>query len=235
MKKIAILQPNYIPWKGMFDLASRVDVFVFYDDVQYTTKDWRNRNTVKSPSGPVWLTVPVLSKGRRGQLVCDALIDIDSSWQEKHFKTLVSCYSKAPFFRQHVGLIEDILMSRRWDRIADLDIYATKLLAKALQIEVEWVRASDLAQGGSKTGEKVLNICDQLGCDYFLNGPSSRAFMDEGLFIQRGVTLDFMEYSYPEYPQLFGPFIHQVSVLDVLFNCGPDARELVCRGKGSNR
>ncbi len=234
MRKIAILQPNYIPWKGVFDLASRVDVFVFYDDVQYTVKDWRNRNIVKSPNGPIWLTVPVLSKGRRDQLICDALIDLESNWQEKHLKTLVNCYSKARFFRQYEYLLQELYLGTKWERIAELDIHATRLLARALDIEVEWVIASDLAQVGSKDGEKVLNICNLLRCDYFLNGPSSRAFMNERLFTERGVSLDFIEYDYPEYPQLFGSFVHQVSVLDVLFNCGPEARQMVCRGGFSN-
>jgi hypothetical protein len=96
MRKVAILQPNYIPWKGVFDLISRVDCFVFYDDVQYTSKDWRNRNKIKTPNGEIWLSVPVQTKGRRGQLISEAQIEIGTNWQEKHFRSITNSYSRAP-------------------------------------------------------------------------------------------------------------------------------------------
>lgn len=230
-KKVAILQPNYIPWKGVFDLISRVDVFVFYDDVQYTVKDWRNRNRIKAPNGEVWLTVPVLTKGLRDQLICEARINTSTNWQKKHYKALISSYQKAPFFKDYEYLLEDIYMKRQWTKIADLDIYLTKLLAEVLGIRVQWQNASDLRQSGSKDGEKVINICKLLGCDYFINGPSARAFMNEQLFREAGIVLEYMEYNYPEYKQLHGPFTHQVTVLDVIFNCGSNARDMICKLK----
>jgi hypothetical protein len=231
MRKVAILQPNYIPWKGVFDLISRVDCFVFLDDVQYTSKDWRNRNKIKTPNGEIWLSVPVHTKGRRGQLISEAQIETETSWQEKHFRSIRNSYSKAPFFKQFEYLLEDLYLGREWLSISDLSIHSTMWLAKALDIEVEWYKSSDLSKAGSKDGEKALKICNLLQGDYFINGPSSRDFMDESLFIEKGVTLEYIEYDYPEYPQLHGPFVHQVSVLDVLFNCGPSSRELVCRGR----
>ncbi len=227
MKKIAILQPNYIPWKGVFDLISRVDVFVFYDDVQYTTKDWRNRNRIKTPNGEIWLTVPVLTKGLREQLICEARINTATNWQEKHFKALRSSYQKAPFFKDYEYLLEDLYLKQQWTKISDLDIYSTKLLAKTLGIDVQWHNSSDLQQTGSKDGEKVVKICKLLECDYFINGPSARGFMNEALFKESGIVLDYMKYNYPVYPQLHGPFTHHVSVLDVIFNCGPKARDMI--------
>jgi hypothetical protein len=231
MRKVAILQPNYIPWKGVFDLISRVDCFVFYDDVQYTSKDWRNRNKIKTPNGEIWLSVPVQTKGKRGQLISEAQIETGTNWQEKHFRSIRNSYAKAPFFKQFEYLIEDLYLGREWLSISDLSIHSTMWLAKALDIEVEWYKSSDLGQAGAKDGEKALKICKFLNGDYFINGPSSRDFMNESLFIERGVTLEYIDYDYPEYPQLHGPFVHQVSVLDLLFNCGPNSRELVCRGK----
>lgn len=231
MRKIAILQPNYIPWKGVFDLISRVDVFVFYDDVQYTAKDWRSRNRIRTAHGDLWLTVPVLTKGRRDQRICDAVIDLASNWQGKHYKALRANYQKARYFRNYEYLLEEIYLNRTWSNLADLNIFATKLIAAALGIEAEWHRSKDLGQSGSKNGERAINLCRSLGCDHFINGPSARAFMNAELFRENGIELDYISYSYPEYEQLHQPFLHQVTVLDVLFNCGPDARKLVCMGQ----
>ncbi len=228
MRKIAILQPNYIPWKGVFDLISRTDVFVFYDDVQYTVKDWRSRNKIKTAHGEIWLTVPVKTTGHGGQRICDAEIDTSSNWQAKHYKSLKINYQKAMYFKKYEYLLEEIYLNKKWSNISDLDIYSTQLIAKALDIEVEWHKSSDLGQSGGKEGERAVKICKMLGCDYFINGPSSKAFMNEELFSEKGIVLDYMKYSYPEYAQLHPPFTHQVTVLDVIFNCGPDARKFIC-------
>jgi len=228
MKKIAILQPNYIPWKGVFDLISRVDVFVFYDDVQYTAKDWRSRNRIRTPRGEMWLTVPVLTKGVRDQRICDAVIDPLSNWQSKHYKALKSNYQRATFFKEYEYLLEEIYVANKWSKISDLNVFATKLIATALGITVEWHRSSDLAQSGSKDGERAIKLCKLLGCDYFINGPSAKAFMNESLFRENGIELAYMSYRYPEYPQLHRPFVHEVTVLDVLFNCGSKARTFSC-------
>ena len=223
-RKIAILQPNYIPWKGVFDLINQVDVFVFYDDVQYTTKDWRNRNKIKTPNGELWLTVPVIHKGRREQLICEAEIDNTTNWQKTHYKSIFSNYQKAPYFEQYHFLLEELYLKSKWALINDLDIFATKRIAEILGIGVEWYRSSDLRCEGTKQGGKVVQICKKLKCDYFINGPASKDFMDEKLFSSEDIILDYMKYSYDEYDQSYPPFNHYVSVLDVLFNCGANAK-----------
>lgn len=105
-RKIAILQPNYIPWKGVFDLINQVDAFVFYDDVQYTKKDWRSRNKIKSPNGEHWITVPIATKGKREQLIFEAEIDNTQIWQSKHYKSIWSSYNKAPYFEEYKYIIK---------------------------------------------------------------------------------------------------------------------------------
>ena len=232
LKKIAILQPNYIPWKGVFDLINRVDVFVFLDDVQFTAKDWRSRNRIRTAHGDIWLTVPVLTRGLRDQRICDAVIDPLSNWQAKHYKALKANYGKARHFKEYEYLLEEIYLANKWTKIADLNIFATKLIAEALNISAEWHRSSDLRQTGGKNGERAINLCKARGCDYFINGPSARAFMDVSLFRENGIELDYMSYSYPEYEQLHQPFVHEVTVLDLIFNSGPDARALACVGQG---
>lgn len=229
MKKIAMLQPNYIPWKGVFDLINKVDVFVFYDDVQYTSKDWRNRNKIRAPKEDIWLTVPVLTKGLRHQLICDAKINNSQNWKKKHYKTIKANYLKAPFFNEYEWILEDLYINNSWDKISDLDIYATKVLAKVLGIEVEWYRSSDLNQSGDKDGEKIIKICKELDCDYFINGPASKDFMNETLFAEHKIALEYMTYDYPEYKQLVEPFNHYVTVLDLIFNCGPEAGKYIFR------
>jgi hypothetical protein len=227
MKKVAMLQPNYIPWKGVFDLISRVDVFVFYDDVQYTKRDWRNRNKIKTKDGELWLTVPV--NAHRGQLICEVEIDQSSDWQMNHFKTIKNSYAKAPYFKDYEFLLEEIYLKTKWSKISELDIFATKLIASKLGLSPEWVLASDLRIEGNKDGEKIINICKKLGCNYFINGPAAKAFMDEDKFKEAGIELDYIEYSYPEYSQMHGDFIHGVSVLDTLFNCGPDSSRFILK------
>jgi len=219
-KKIAMLQPNYIPWKGVFDLINQVDIFVFYDDVQYTVKDWRNRNIIKTPQGTKWLSVPVIHKGKRNQLICEAEIDTSTNWQDVHFKTIRNSYLKAPYYKNYEYILEAIYLSNTWTHISDLDIFSTKLIAKALDINTEWVKASDLKISGQKDGEKIINICKHLNCNYFINGPSAKAFMNDELFKKEHITLDYIIYEYPEYKQLYPPFTHFVSVIDVIFNCG---------------
>ena len=226
-RKVAMLQPNYIPWKGVFDLIHRVDVFVFYDDVQYTKKDWRNRNIIPTKNGDVWLSVPVVTKGKRDQRICDVEINKAEKWQDKHYRTLATTYAKAPYFDQYKYLLDDFYKDHEWDMLSDMDIYMTKKIAGILGIDVEYVNASDYGFEGDKNGEKVLMLCKELGCDYFLNGPASKEFMDEDLFKEAGVELDYMSYEYPEYKQLVRPFNHNVSVLDLLFNTGDEAPKYI--------
>lgn len=229
MRKIAILQPNYIPWKGVFDLINKVDVFVFYDDVQYTVKDWRNRNKIKTPNGDIWLTVPVIHKGRRNQLIKDAEIDLTTQWQQSHFKSIKSNYSKSKFYKTYEYLLEEIYIKREWRSISELNIFSTKLIAKALNINVEWHNSSEFNFEGDKNGDKVIKLCKTLDCNYFINGPASKAFMNEKLFEEENITLEYMSYDYKEYDQLYPPFNHYVTVLDVLFNCGENAKELILK------
>lgn len=223
--RIAMLQPNYIPWKGVFDLISRVDIFVFYDDVQYTSKDWRSRNKIASPQGELWLTVPVKHDGR--QLICNSLIDRNTSWQKKHYKSIYLNYKKAPYFEEYHYLLEEIYLKHCWENLCELNVFSTQLISKALDLNPQWVRSSQLGFTGNKDGEKVVKICKALGANYFINGPASKAFMNEDLFREAGIHLEYMQYSYSEYLQLHKPFRHDLSILDVLFNCGKASRKMI--------
>ena len=223
MKTVSMMQPFYLPWKGLFDMIHQSDVFVFYDDVQFVSKNWQSRNNIPTANGQVWLTVPVLSKDRRTQNICETEINPNEDWQKKHYKTLSLTYAKAPFFKQYAYLLEDFYIDHQWTNLAELDIHTTKKLCEALGISVEFVRSSDYGFEGSKEGEKIIQLCNALGCDQLINGPKSAEYMNQTLFDEAGIGVRYMTYDYPEYRQLYRPFEHGVSVLDLLFNTGEKA------------
>jgi hypothetical protein len=224
-----ILQPSYIPWRGVFDLIRRADVFVFYDDVQYDKHGWRNRNRVKTTQGTKWLTIPVLSRGNvsEGLLLKDTRIAWTEDWTKKHAATLRQSYGKAPFFGAYAHLL-DSFYARRPELLCDFDIETTLELARALGIADgrRFVRSSELGVSGTKT-ERLVEIVKKVGCDHYLSGPSAKDYIDDALFRDANVGLDYIEYRYPEYDQLHPPYDPQVTVLDLLFMKGPEAPSLI--------
>lgn len=222
-RRVAILQSNYIPWKGYFDIIRAVDLFIVLDDVQFTKNDWRNRNQVKTSAGAKWLTVPVATAGRPDQTI-DAT-RIARSWTRRHAETLRQAYARAPGFAAMWPPI-----SALYDTAADEPMLARvnaiflRGLCQLLGIATPFVPARDLGREGRKA-ERVLALCQAVGADLYLSGPAARAYLDPVSFETAGIELRFADYSgYPPYPQLHGPFMHQVSALDLLFNAGADAK-----------
>ncbi|MDH6028035.1 WbqC family protein [Vibrio splendidus] len=222
MKKIAILQSNYIPWKGVFDMINQVDTFVFFEDVDYTNRDWRTRNKIRTNSGSKWLTVPV-KKMPRGTKICDIRIANDGKWQKKHKSTISQSYSKAKYFQEYKWILDDIY-DTEWDSLSDFNIYTTKLICNVLDIKCNFVNSKDIESIGVKD-DKLISICKSLSADYYLSGPSAKNYIDNDKFEEESIELAYIDYSgYPEYSQVQDDFEHYVSVLDVIFNCGPDSR-----------
>lgn len=220
MKKVAILQSNYIPWKGYFDLINSVDDFVIYDTSQYTTRDWRNRNRIYTPEGVKWLTIPV--KGTQSKRINEIEI-ADPEWGKKHWSTIKYAYGKAPFFIEYSHEFESLYMDADESRLSAINFKFITLINKLLGIETKLFWSSDFDLADERTS-RLLGICEQLNADIYVSGPSAKEYLDEKKFDQNGITVEWMDYSdYPEYSQLHEPFEHQVSVLDLLFNAGPDA------------
>ena len=220
-KRIAIVQSNYIPWKGYFDLINSVDECILYDDAQYTTRDWRNRNRIKTREGLQWLSIPIQVAGRRTQRICDAEIG-DPRWARKHWQTLRRSYARAPGFQAWSQRIADVY-GGDFIRLSDVNRRFIEVLCEMLGIRttITWSADYDLSGGRS---ERLVGLCRQAGAAEYLSGPSARAYLDERLFAEAGIAVRYMDYTgYPEYPQLHGPFEHAVSILDLLFNAGPDA------------
>jgi hypothetical protein len=222
--KCVILQPSYIPWRGYFHQIYLADVFVFYDDVQYDKHGWRNRNRIKTHQGTQWLTIPVHARGApvHHTPINQVRIDNTQNWNSKHWATLQQAYSKAPCFERYAPLLESFYQ-RKPEMLADFTIELTIALARELGITgTDFLRASELGVEGGQTG-RLIKILTHLGADHYLSGPSARDYLEEGRFSQAGIRLSYMQYNYPEYPQLYLPYDPQVSILDLLFMVGPQA------------
>jgi len=222
-KKVAVLQSNYIPWKGTFDLIHLVDEFILYDDMQYTRRDWRNRNLIKTKDGLKWLTIPVEVKGKYDQKIKDTRI-MGNAWAKDHWKTLQHNYSAAKYFGEYKALVEKAYEEAgKEEYLSRVNHRFLALLCGILGIKtkISWSMDYPLVEG--KT-ERLVGLCRSAGADLYLSGPAAKDYLVEDLFRQAGIGLQYMDYSgYPEYPQLYGPFEHGVSVLDLLFNTGPEA------------
>ena len=221
---VVILQPSYIPWRGYFDLIRRADLFIFYDDVQYDKHGWRNRNQIKSPQGKQWLTIPVHSAGvTQGIEIKDVKIDWSKPWQKNHLKALTISYNKAPYFKNYLPLLESFY-SRHDESIADFTIETTKELARELGIRhTRFMRASELEGINGQKTDRLIQILTKVGTTHYISGPSARDYIEQEKFEAAGISLEYIVYDYPEYPQLYPPFDSNVTVMDLVFMTGEDA------------
>ncbi len=224
-KKVAILQSNYIPWKGYFDIIHSVDLFVFYDDVQFTKNDWRNRNKIKTPNRSQWLTIP--TGYHNDQLINEVTLP-SKDWQEKHWKTLTQYYVRAPYFKTYEPLLRKIYLEAEWKFLSPLNQSLIRLISKdILGLPTEFAQSSDFELPGKKT-ERLIELLKKCGADYYLSGPAAKDYLKEEAFEQEGIRLEYKDYSgYPEYPQFYPPFEHSVTILDLLFHTGPKASDYI--------
>lgn len=221
-----ITQSNYIPWKGYFDTISLSDVFVIYDDMQYTKRDWRNRNKINSPNGLLWLTVPVNVKGKFFQKIIETEI-ADRNWKNDHWKTIISCYSKAKFFKEYRPYFEELYLGCEESTISKVNYRFLKGICDLLEIKTEFRWSSDFDLRGDKS-EKLLNLCLDLKATSYISGPAAKDYLDVSLFNNHDIQVEWCDYSdYPEYEQVFGPFNHGVSILDLIFCTGPNAKNFL--------
>ena len=219
--KVGIIQSNYIPWRGYFDLMDDVDLFVFYDDVQYTARDWRNRNRIKTSQGTPWLSVPV--RHARGTLIQDAEIDYNSRWVDKHVGTLTTAYQKAPFFESYAQAFFEVL-SPRYPTISALNIALCRWVMDELKIDTTIRTSAEFGVDGSKH-DRPLAILQHLDATSYLSGAAARSYIDSARYAEAGIAVEFKSYEYAPYSQLHGEFQPNLSILDLLFNCGEGSRD----------
>lgn len=228
MKKIAILQSNYIPWKGYFDIIAAVDEFIFFDDSQFTKNDWRNRNFIKTPSGLQWLSVPVGQNINRR--ICDVSIS-NNAWQEKHWKTIRSNYARAKYFKEVSAFLEPLYLGQYYRNLSTLNQALIQAICTYLDITTVISNSLEFDRVEGKC-ERLVSLCQQAGASIYLSGPAARSYLDERLFNEAGIKVEWFDYSgYPTYPQLWGLFTHGVSIIDLLFNCGKASSGFMKFGK----
>jgi len=227
--RVTILQPSYLPWLGFFEQMTRSDKFVLLDDVQYTRRDWRNRNKVRVKEGWVWLTVPVQQKSRFSQSLLETRIDNSVSWRRKHLETLRQHYCKAPFFEKYFPRCQQIY-EKDWKFLFDLCLETIQFLKEEMGIETPLLRSSEMKLSGEKT-ERLVSICRELGATHYLSGESGSDYISQEDFSNQGIELEYQNYEHPVYPQRYPGFVPHLSTIDLLFNCGEQSLSILKQDK----
>ena len=223
--RVTILQPSYLPWLGFFEQMSRSDKFVLLDDVQYTRRDWRNRNRIRVKEGWAWLTVPVLQKSKFSQSLLETRIDNSVAWRKKHLETLRLHYCKAPFFADYFPLCQQVY-EKDWTYLLDLCLGTIELIKQGLGIETLILRSSELETSGEKT-ERLLSICRALQATHYLSGDAGSNYISETDFASQGIALEYQDYTHPVYSQRYPGFVSHLSAIDLLFNFGKESLNIL--------
>jgi len=224
--KVVVLQPSYIPWRGYFDQIRRADLFIFYDDVQYDKHGWRNRNQIKTAQGKQWLTIPVHGKGvTNGIPINQVQMDWSKPWAKNHLKSLTFSYKKSPYFAAYAQWLDSVY-ERRDDLLADFTIWLTIEIAREIGItHTQFMRSSEIPNITGQKTERLIQILQYVGAKDYISGPAARAYIESEKFDAAGITLEYIEYNYSEYPQLYPPYDPNVSILDLMFMIGSRAFE----------
>jgi len=217
---VGIHQLHYLPWLRYFDKIARCDVFVVLDNIQYNKNGWQNRNKIKSPGGPLLLTVPVIE--RFGQNLNEVRVNNTAQWRRKHWRSISQCYAKAPFFRDYAGFLE-AAYAREWEFLNDINRHMLTYFVDKLGIETRIVYASEINAPGVAT-ERLVNLITAVGGDRYYSGAYAlEAYLDIEALTRAGIRLELQEWRAPVYPQLDGDFVPDLSILDLLLNCGPES------------
>ena len=225
INRVVVLQPSYLPWIGYFEQMALADQFVFLDDVQFTRRDWRNRNKIRTRDGWAWLTVPVKQKNSYTQLLKETRIDNSTNWKKKHCEAIRCNYSRSIFFATYYPYFESIYQ-KRWEFLLDLCYETTTYLKEVLDITTPTSKSSDLSVEGAKA-DLILNICQEMGATHYLTGSLARGYLSEKDFSQKGIGLEYQEYDHPNYSQRYPGFMPSLSIIDLLFNVGDKSRDVI--------
>lgn len=214
-RTVVIEQPNYLPWLGYFDLIRQADVWIWYDDVQYTKRDWRNRNRIAAACGAEWLTIPVKTKGRFAQRICDVELDPSQPWMRRHLESIRRCYARAPFFAPMFSIVEEAFAAGDM-RLSDLTIRLSKSICTLLALSPTFLRSSELPHAQSDREERLRELCRVVGGNVYLSGPAAREYIDPHAFAAARIELRYIVYDYPPYARGSQPFVPNLSIIDAL-------------------
>lgn len=223
---LSVYQPYFAPYSGFFYKAFRSDLFVLLDEVQFPQgTTWVSRNRFKNHQGTLWITIPVWKKGLGLQKINEVKICHEGRWHKKHMESLKSAYARAPYFADHLDFLTE-MFSDKFESLVDLNLAVIKYLMRALRVETRTVCLSEL--GISSTGAKrIAEVCQRTGASRFLAQSAAKKYLDEKLFLEAGIELSFFTPPSPIYPQLWGDFISNLSVFDLVFNCEPKAHDIL--------
>ena len=218
-------QPVYLPWLGLFHKIALAETFVYFDQVQYLPKDWMNRNKIRTKSGSIWLTVPVLRKGYRDLKTSEIEINNSINWQKKHLRSISLNYKKSPYFENYIPFFEDVY-SRKWEFLGDLNEYMLKWFLDELGIKVNFLNAKNFKFQGEKSS-LILNMCKKLDASTYIFGTLGKDYANVHEFEKNNIKLIFQDYNHPKYSQLYSEFVSHLSIIDLLFNHGPKSLEII--------
>ena len=228
MTVVAIHQPQYLPWLGYFDKLDRCDVFCLLDTVQYKKNEFQNRNRIKTAEGWQWLTVPATY--RFPQRINEVGVNQTVDWQRKHRKALKTNYSKAPFFDTYYPSFEKFYQ-KPYELLVDVNVASIELLVQLLDFERKLVLASSIQVETEDPTLRLVEICRILGGDSYLSGRDGAKYMDVDMFVRHQINILFQDFNHPQYPQCYGSFEPNMSVVDLLFNCGPESLAIIREGE----
>lgn len=225
---IGILQSAYLPWAGVYDMLDRADAFVFHNDIQFD-RSWSNRNRIRTPEGEgwSWLSVPVkLAEGHRTRLD-HAEVSYEHKWNRKHWSLLQQNYGRAPYFKDYADAYRAILLERQWERLVDLNLALVELSMQQIGIECRLLFSHDLTLGDLRSNERVIAICERVGAETWLANSACRNYVVPELYERAGLQVVYQDYVHPTYRQQYEPFVSHLSIVDLLFNCGPRSLEII--------
>lgn len=221
-------QPVYLPWLGLFHKIALADLFVLYDHVQFQTDGWNHRNRIKTATGLQWLTVEVAQRDHLSKSLIETQIIDQKPWRKKHLRSIEQNYARAPYFKRYIDFFVDTY-SRPWTSLVDLNLHQLTWLLEALGIGVPIRRASTMGLQRVKS-DMALDMCQKVGADLLIFGVQGRDYADRDAFATANIKIVFQDYQHPVYPQLYGDFVSHLSVVDLLFNCGPSSLDILMSG-----
>jgi hypothetical protein len=224
---ISINQPAFFPWLGYFHRIAISDIHVVLDDVQFEKNSYTNRNKIKTPDGTLWLTVPLITSGRFGDLAINKIeIVKGGKWEKKIVESVRQFYRKAPFFKEYFPFIEDTFLNHEWTLLNDLILHLNSYFLSVLEINTPIVYSAQLGTEGTKS-DLVLNICKKMGCKTYISGPLGKNYINEESFAINDINITYHEYNHPEYKQLYSGFTPNLSIIDLIFNCGKESADIL--------
>lgn len=223
---VVIMQPFYLFLRKHFHQIQRADLYIFMDDTQFVKNGHHNRNRIKSSNGYVWLTVPIYH--RFGQKINEVIIDNTKDWAKKQWLTIKQNYSKADYFSKYADFFEDVYLNKKWEKLVDLNVYLIVNIAKFLGItNTKFEFLSNLHIYNDNPTQRLIDICENVGATRYIIGTRAKDYMEEWRWEKTKVILEYFEPTYPPYPQLYGEFLDNCAIIDLLFNCGPESGKYI--------